>query len=155
MLQHISNLRQALRFAVSDFKADELPGFCLPKKVSDILTVHPQGCQSSVGLRKSLFLGTKMLTPNQCNSSTFLCKIIDSRCSPLFHPSLPLRCTESLIDLTKIFNRPCDSIRTFPHEALEIHTVVAEDMVKSQQSLLIRKYATFYVSLCIKVTYSP
>lgn len=32
MLQHISNLRQALRYAVSDFKGEELPGFCLPKK---------------------------------------------------------------------------------------------------------------------------
>ncbi len=34
MLQHIGNMRQALRFAVMDFKGDLLPGFCLPKKVN-------------------------------------------------------------------------------------------------------------------------
>lgn len=33
MLGHIANVRQALRFAVSDFHGDELPGFCLPGKV--------------------------------------------------------------------------------------------------------------------------
>lgn len=33
MLGHISNVRQALRFAISDFKGKEIPGFCLPKKV--------------------------------------------------------------------------------------------------------------------------
>ncbi len=33
MLQHIPNMRQALRFTMSDFKGNELPGFCLPKKV--------------------------------------------------------------------------------------------------------------------------
>ena len=33
MLQHISNVRQAVRFAVSDLKDENLPGFCIPKKV--------------------------------------------------------------------------------------------------------------------------
>ena len=43
MLQHIGNLRQAIRFAVSDFKGSELPGFCLPKKVSFIMAALLQG----------------------------------------------------------------------------------------------------------------
>jgi hypothetical protein len=30
---HIQNVRQALRFAISDFTGTEIPGFCLPKKV--------------------------------------------------------------------------------------------------------------------------
>jgi hypothetical protein len=33
MLQHIANVRQAVRYAVSDFKGKDLPGFSLPKKV--------------------------------------------------------------------------------------------------------------------------
>ena len=35
MLGHIGNVRQAVKFAVSDLPPgrDELPGFCLPKKV--------------------------------------------------------------------------------------------------------------------------
>ena len=37
MLSHISNVRQALRLAVSDFQASDLPGFCLPKKVNNYI----------------------------------------------------------------------------------------------------------------------
>lgn len=35
MLPHIASVRQAVRFAVSDFKGKELPGFSIPKKVSN------------------------------------------------------------------------------------------------------------------------
>ena len=37
MLPHIASVRQAVRFAVSDFKGKELPGFSIPKKVSNHL----------------------------------------------------------------------------------------------------------------------
>ena len=33
MLDHIHNVRQAIRYAVSDLKGQELPGFSIPKKV--------------------------------------------------------------------------------------------------------------------------
>lgn len=36
MLGHISNVRQALRFALSDFTGAEIPGFCIPKKVNPL-----------------------------------------------------------------------------------------------------------------------
>ena len=37
MLAHIGNVRQAVKFASSDLPPgqEELPGFCLPKKVRD------------------------------------------------------------------------------------------------------------------------
>jgi hypothetical protein len=35
-LRYIADVRQSVRYAISDLKgADELPGFSLPKKVSD------------------------------------------------------------------------------------------------------------------------
>ena len=37
MLPHIASVRQAVRFALSDFKGKELPGFSIPKKVSQCL----------------------------------------------------------------------------------------------------------------------
>ncbi|KAI0222671.1 eIF-2-alpha kinase activator GCN1 [Lamellibrachia satsuma] len=44
MLGHIANVRQALRFAVSDFHGDELPGFCLPGKgITPILPIFREG----------------------------------------------------------------------------------------------------------------
>lgn len=33
MLDHIQNVRQAVRYAASDMKGEELPGFSIPKKV--------------------------------------------------------------------------------------------------------------------------
>ena len=33
MLDHIHNVRQAIRYAASDLKGKELPGFSIPKKV--------------------------------------------------------------------------------------------------------------------------
>ena len=33
MLDHIHNVRQAIRYAASDHKGQELPGFSIPKKV--------------------------------------------------------------------------------------------------------------------------
>ena len=47
MLPHIASVRQAVRFAVSDFKGKELPGFSIPKKVSNSwrnLQVHLLVC---------------------------------------------------------------------------------------------------------------
>jgi len=36
MLRYIGDVRQSVRYAISDLKgAEELPGFSLPKKVSD------------------------------------------------------------------------------------------------------------------------
>lgn len=44
MLGHISNVRQALRFAVSDFTGTEIPGFCLPKKgITPLLPIFREG----------------------------------------------------------------------------------------------------------------
>ncbi|XP_064653044.1 stalled ribosome sensor GCN1-like [Lineus longissimus] len=44
MLQHIANVRQSLRFALKDFKGEELPGFCLPKKgIAPILPIFREG----------------------------------------------------------------------------------------------------------------
>ncbi|XP_074643687.1 stalled ribosome sensor GCN1-like [Tubulanus polymorphus] len=44
MLQHISTVRQALRFALSDYKEEELPGFCIPKKgIAPILPIFREG----------------------------------------------------------------------------------------------------------------
>ena len=44
MLGHISNLRTSLRYAVSDYKGDELPGFCLPDKgIAPILPIFREG----------------------------------------------------------------------------------------------------------------
>lgn len=33
MVSHIVSVRQAVKFALSDFKGKELPGFSIPKKV--------------------------------------------------------------------------------------------------------------------------
>lgn len=33
MFQYISDVRQAVKYAMSDYKGKELPGFSLPKKV--------------------------------------------------------------------------------------------------------------------------
>ena len=35
MLDHIHNVRQAIRYAASDHKGQELPGFSIPKKVQN------------------------------------------------------------------------------------------------------------------------
>ncbi|KAI5634478.1 HEAT repeats domain-containing protein [Phthorimaea operculella] len=36
-IQHVSDVRQAVRYAASDLKGDLLPGFCLPKGIAPIL----------------------------------------------------------------------------------------------------------------------
>lgn len=38
-IAHVSDVRQAVRFAASDLKGQELPGFCLPKGISPLLPV--------------------------------------------------------------------------------------------------------------------
>ncbi|XP_037948421.1 eIF-2-alpha kinase activator GCN1 [Teleopsis dalmanni] len=38
-IAHVSDVRQAVRFAASDLKESELPGFCLPKGISPLLPV--------------------------------------------------------------------------------------------------------------------
>lgn len=38
-IAHVSDVRQAVRFAASDLKDNELPGFCLPKGISPLLPV--------------------------------------------------------------------------------------------------------------------
>lgn len=38
-IAHVSDVRQAVRFAASDLKGDELPGFCLPKGITPLLPV--------------------------------------------------------------------------------------------------------------------
>ncbi|XP_055908453.1 eIF-2-alpha kinase activator GCN1 [Eupeodes corollae] len=38
-IAHVSDVRQAVRFAASDLKGSELPGFCLPKGISPLLPV--------------------------------------------------------------------------------------------------------------------
>lgn len=35
-IQHVSDVRQAVRYAAADLKGDLLPGFCLPKVMWDI-----------------------------------------------------------------------------------------------------------------------
>ncbi|KAJ2952425.1 hypothetical protein O0L34_g6729 [Tuta absoluta] len=36
-IQHVADVRQAVRYAASDLKGDQLPGFCLPKGIAPIL----------------------------------------------------------------------------------------------------------------------
>ncbi|XP_059612340.1 stalled ribosome sensor GCN1 [Phlebotomus argentipes] len=38
-IAHVSDVRQAVRFAASDLKGEELPGFCLPKGITPLLPV--------------------------------------------------------------------------------------------------------------------
>uniref|UniRef100_A0A6B2EHQ3 Putative translational activator gcn1 n=1 Tax=Phlebotomus kandelakii TaxID=1109342 RepID=A0A6B2EHQ3_9DIPT len=38
-IAHVSDVRQAVRFATSDLKGEELPGFCLPKGITPLLPV--------------------------------------------------------------------------------------------------------------------
>lgn len=40
MFQHIADVRQAVRYAMSDYKGKNLPGFSLPKKVGRIIFLY-------------------------------------------------------------------------------------------------------------------
>ena len=68
MLGHIANVRQALRFAVSDFHGDELPGFCLPGKVRISKMRERNECclEVSMSCKMSCKIGINYLCHKRC-----------------------------------------------------------------------------------------
>ena len=92
MLAHISNLRQALRFAVSDFKGEELPGFCLLKKgIAPIWPIFRKGLlDGTPELKESAAIGlgevikrtsAEALKPSVINITGPLIRILSERFS--------------------------------------------------------------------------
>lgn len=89
-LQHISSLRQAVRYAVSDVKSNVLPGFCLPKKgIAPILPIFREGVlngppdlkeQAAVGLGELIdWTSSDALKPQVVNITGPLIRVLGDR----------------------------------------------------------------------------
>ncbi|CAH1802155.1 unnamed protein product [Owenia fusiformis] len=92
MLNHISNVRQAVRFALSDYRGEHLPGFCLPKKgIAPILPIFREGIlngppdlkeSAAVGLGEVIkFTSPIALKPSVLNITGPLIRILGDRFS--------------------------------------------------------------------------
>lgn len=93
MIQYISHIRKAIKFAVSDLKqGEELPGFCLPKKgIAPILIIFREGIlNGSPEVKESAALGlgeaikrtdAEALKPSVINITGPLIRILGDRFS--------------------------------------------------------------------------
>ncbi|XP_050410272.2 eIF-2-alpha kinase activator GCN1 [Patella vulgata] len=90
MLRHIPDLRQAVRYASSDYKGKELPGFSLPKKgIAPILPIYREGIlngstdmkeAAAVGLGEIISLSSaEALKPSVINITGPLIRILGDR----------------------------------------------------------------------------
>ncbi|XP_013411317.1 eIF-2-alpha kinase activator GCN1 [Lingula anatina] len=118
-LQHIGNVRQAVKYAVADNKQEELPGFCLLKKgITPVLPIFREGIlngpmelkeQAAVGLGEVIQrTSAEALKPSVVNITGPLIRILGDRfawnikvavldtlglllgkCGPMLKPFLP------------------------------------------------------------------
>ncbi|KAK7475223.1 hypothetical protein BaRGS_00033527, partial [Batillaria attramentaria] len=90
MLLHIPSVRQAVRFAVSDFKGKELPGFSIPKKgIAPVLPIFREGIlngsqevkeAAALGLGELIALtSSEALKPSVVNITGPLIRILGDR----------------------------------------------------------------------------
>ncbi|KAL8584753.1 hypothetical protein ACOMHN_035672 [Nucella lapillus] len=90
MLPHIASVRQAVRFAASDFKGKELPGFSIPKKgIAPVLPIFREGILSgaqevkeaaALGLGEVIALtSSEALKPSVVNITGPLIRILGDR----------------------------------------------------------------------------
>ncbi|XP_077995202.1 stalled ribosome sensor GCN1-like [Glandiceps talaboti] len=91
-LQHISSVRQAVKYIVDDVKGDVLPGFCLPKKgITPVLPIFREGIlNGSPDLREQAALGlgevikltsAEALKPSVVNITGPLIRVLGDRFS--------------------------------------------------------------------------
>ncbi|XP_006818140.1 LOW QUALITY PROTEIN: stalled ribosome sensor GCN1-like [Saccoglossus kowalevskii] len=91
-LQHISSVRQAVKFAADDVKEDTLPGFCLPKKgITPVLPLFREGIlngspelreQAAIGLGEVIKLtSAEALKPSVVHITGPLIRILGDRFS--------------------------------------------------------------------------
>ncbi|XP_076452806.1 stalled ribosome sensor GCN1-like [Babylonia areolata] len=90
MLPHIASVRQAVRFAASDFKGKELPGFSIPKKgIAPVLPIFREGIlngaqevkeAAALGLGEVIALtSAEALKPSVVNITGPLIRILGDR----------------------------------------------------------------------------
>ncbi|KMY91456.1 uncharacterized protein Dsimw501_GD28194 [Drosophila simulans] len=86
---HVSDVRQAVRFAASELKGTELPGFCLPKGITPLLPVFREAILNGLpeekenaaqGLGEVIFLtNAKSLQPSVVHITGPLIRILGDR----------------------------------------------------------------------------
>uniref|UniRef100_A0A8W8K250 TOG domain-containing protein n=2 Tax=Magallana gigas TaxID=29159 RepID=A0A8W8K250_MAGGI len=92
MFQHIADVRQAVRYAMSDYKGKELPGFSLPKKgIAPVLPIFREGilngsqemkAQAADGLGELINItSAEALKPSVVNITGPLIRILGDRFS--------------------------------------------------------------------------
>ncbi|KAL3857310.1 hypothetical protein ACJMK2_011991 [Sinanodonta woodiana] len=90
MFQHIANIRQAVKFALADFKGKELPGFSIPKKgIAPVLPIFREGIlngsleikeQAAIGLGEIIHItSAEALKPSVVNITGPLIRILGER----------------------------------------------------------------------------
>ncbi|CAK1552697.1 unnamed protein product [Leptosia nina] len=75
LLSHVSDVRQAVRFAAADVKGDLLPGFCLPKGIAPVLPLF----------REAILNG---LPEDKENAALMLGEVIRLTSAPALHSSV-------------------------------------------------------------------
>ncbi|XP_052855214.1 eIF-2-alpha kinase activator GCN1 isoform X1 [Drosophila gunungcola] len=88
-ISHVSDVRQAVKFAASELKGPELPGFCLPKGISPLLPVFREAILNGLpeekenaaqGLGEAIFLtNAQSLQPSVVHITGPLIRILGDR----------------------------------------------------------------------------